>query len=114
MSIYESHVEEEMLGWFEDLGYEVVHGPELAPDGARPERKNYKQVLLDGRLRDALHRLNPNFPAAAVADAVSVMLGTGLPGLLAANREVQRALTTGVQVYWQDGRRNERRTRATG
>ena len=101
MSIYESDVEEEMLGWFEDLGYEVVAGPELAPDGASPERKNYKQVLLEGRLRDALHRLNPDLPTAAIADAVGVMQGMGTPGLLGANREFQRWLTTGVQVYWQ-------------
>lgn len=101
MSIYESDVEREMLGWFEDLGYEVVAGPELAPDGETPERKNYKQVFLDGRLRDALHRLNPELPAAAIADAVSVMQAMGTPGLLGANREFQRRLTTGVQVYWQ-------------
>jgi type I restriction enzyme, R subunit len=101
LSIYESDVEREMLGWFEELGYEVVAGPELAPDGERPERTNYKQVLLDGRLRDALHRLNPELPAAAIADAVSVMQGMGTPGLLGANREFQRRLTTGVQVYWQ-------------
>jgi type I restriction enzyme R subunit len=101
VSIYESDVEREMLGWFEDLGYEVVAGPELAPDGERPERKNYKQVLLDGRLRDALHRLNPELPGAAIADAVGVMQGMGTPGLLGANREFQRRLTTGVQVYWQ-------------
>ena len=101
MSIYESDVEEEMLGWFEDLGYEVVFGPELAPDGSRPERRSYKHVLLEGRLRDALHRLNPEMPAAAIADAVDVMQGTGTPGLLTSNREFQQRLTKGVQVFWQ-------------
>ena len=101
MSIYESHVEEEMLGWFEDLGYEVVAGPELAPDGERPERKNYKQVLLLGRLREALHRLNPELPAAAIEDALGMLQSAGTPGLLTGNREFQRHLTSGVQVYWQ-------------
>ena len=101
MKIYESDVEEEMLGWFEDLGYEVVAGPELAPEGARPERKNYKTVLLEGRLREALRRLNPEMPAAAIDDAVDVMQGMGAPGLLTGNREFHQQLTTGVQVYWQ-------------
>jgi type I restriction enzyme R subunit len=100
MSIHESHVEEEMLGWFEELGYEYVAGPELAPDGERPERKSYKDVLLECRLHDALHRLNPELPASAIADAVDV-LRTGTPGLISANREFQRRLTQGVQVYWQ-------------
>jgi type I restriction enzyme, R subunit len=104
MSIYESDVELEMLGWFEDLGYEVIPGPELAPDGSQPERKSYKHVLLEGRMHDALHRLNPDLPPAAIADAVGVMLGSGTPGLLTGNREFQRRLTAGVQVYWrQDG-----------
>ena len=101
MSIYESDVEEEMLGWLEDLGYEVIAGPELAPDGSRPERRSYKHVLLEGRLHDALHRLNPDLPAAAIADAVGVMQGTGTPGLLTGNREFQQRLTKGVQVLWQ-------------
>jgi type I restriction enzyme R subunit len=90
-----------MLGWFEDLGYEVVFGPELAPDGANPERASYKRVILTGRLAAALHRLNPGLPAAAIADAVGVLTGAGAPGLLAGNHEFQRRLTRGVQVFWQ-------------
>jgi type I restriction enzyme R subunit len=110
--INEDMVEQEMLGWFEDLGYEVVFGPELAPDGERPERKSYKHVLLEGRLRDALHRLNPGFPAAAIADAVAVLTSAGTPGLLAGNQEFQRRLTRGVQVFWQqDGETRSDRVR---
>jgi type I restriction enzyme R subunit len=101
VSIFESDVEAEMLGWFEDLGYEVIAGPELAPDGSRPERKSYKQVVLEDRLRGALRRLNPDLPTAAIDDAMAVMNVAGTPGLLAGNREFQRRLTTGVQVYWQ-------------
>jgi type I restriction enzyme R subunit len=73
-------VEQELLAWFEDLGYEVVFGPELAPDGTNPERKSYKHVLLEGRLKDALHRLNPGMPAAAIADAVDVLVDAAAPG----------------------------------
>ena len=110
--INENTVEMELLGWFEDLGYEVVFGPELAPDGERPERKSYKHVLLEGRLRDALHRLNPGFPAAAIADAVAVLTSAGTPGLLAGNQEFQRRLTRGVQVFWQqDGETRSDRVR---
>jgi type I restriction enzyme R subunit len=110
--VTENMVEDELLGWFEDLGYEVVFGPELAPDGERPERKSYKHVLLEGRLRDALHRLNPGFPAAAIADAVAVLTSAGTPGLMAGNQEFQRRLTRGVQVFWQqDGETRSDRVR---
>jgi type I restriction enzyme R subunit len=112
LSIHESHVEEEMLGWFEDLGYEVVFGPDLAPDGSSPERKNYRQVLLEGRLQSALHRLNPELPPVAIADALGVLTGAGTPGLITGNRECQRQLTRGIQVYWQqDGETQSARVR---
>jgi type I restriction enzyme R subunit len=103
MSIFESDVEQEMLGWFEDLGYEVVFGPELAPDGTNPERRSYKHVLLEGRLKDALHRLNPGLPPSAIADAMDVLTNAGAPGLLAGNHRFQQRLTRGVQVFWQEG-----------
>src|ERR1035438_4461756 len=101
-----------MLGCFEDLSYEVIAGPELAPDGPQPERRSWRHVLLEGRLREALHRINPTLPAAAIEDALGVMQGTGAPGMLAGNREFHRRLTTGVQVYWQqDGETKADRVR---
>lgn len=115
MSIHEDDVEQEMLGWFEDLGYEVIFGPELAPDGEHPERKSYKQVILEGRLKDALHRLNPGLPPAAIEDAMGVLTSAGAPGLLAGNHEFQRMLTLGVQVFWQqDGETRSDRVKLAG
>ncbi len=58
-SFTESEVEEVALGWFEDLGYGVLHGPDIADDGSTPERTSYSDVVLEGRLRQALTRLNP-------------------------------------------------------
>src|SRR6187402_517876 len=99
--VTESMAEQEALGWFEDLGYEVAAGPDIAPDGLTPERKNYKQVFLEERLRSSLHRLNPDLPSAAIEDAVGVVMNASTPGLYAGNHELHRMLTLGVQVYWQ-------------
>lgn len=52
------------------LGYEYAHGPEIAPDGASPERADYGQVVLVDRLRRALERINPDVPAEAIEDAL--------------------------------------------
>jgi type I restriction enzyme R subunit len=110
--VTENMVEDELLGWFEDLGYEVIFGPELAPDGANPERKSYRHALLEERLKDALHRLNPGLPPAAIADAMDVLTNAGTPGLLAANHEFQQRLMRGVQVFWQqDGETRSDRVR---
>ena len=101
MSIYESDVEREMLGWFADLDYEVVQGADVGPDGATPERRSYKQVVLTERLDAALHRLNPKLPGDAIRDAVGVLTRAGTPGLIPGNREFHHWMTTGVKVFWQ-------------
>ena len=32
----ESHLEEATIEWFDELGYEIVFGPDIAPDGEYP------------------------------------------------------------------------------
>ncbi len=97
----EDQLEQECLGWLADVGWQYRHGPELAPDGAFPERDNYRQVVLAGRLRQAVAVLNPEVPAAAREDAVRQVLDLGTPVLLAANRQFHRLLVTGVPVQYQ-------------
>jgi type I restriction enzyme R subunit len=50
----ESTVESATLSWLESLGWQVKHGPEIAPDGLFAERRDFGQVVLEQRLRDAL------------------------------------------------------------
>ena len=61
----EDQLEQEALGWLADVGYPHLYGPDIAPDGSAPERADYRQVLLPFRLREAIHRLNPDIPTAA-------------------------------------------------
>ena len=56
----ESTVEEAALSWFEELGYAVAHGPDIAPGEPEAERESFGDVVLVGRLRDAIDRLNPD------------------------------------------------------
>jgi len=72
MSLNESVVEDAALEWFGELGYAVGHGPHLAPDEPAAEREpersgdsrrqSFGEVLLVGRLREAIRRLNPAIP----------------------------------------------------
>ncbi|MFL6437120.1 MAG: hypothetical protein ACJ71Q_06035 [Terriglobales bacterium] len=39
--IVESTVEEAALSWFSDLGYAIIHGPEIAPGELFAERQSY-------------------------------------------------------------------------
>ncbi len=97
----EDQLECEALGWLADVGYTHAYGPDMAPDGPVPERANYRQVVLTGRLREAIDRLNPGVPALAREDALTQVLDLGIPALMSANRQFHRLLVTGVPVQYQ-------------
>ena len=64
-ALNESDVELASLDWFGHLGYEILYGLEIAPGEAGAERDSFSDVVLVGRLRDAIDRLNPKIPAEA-------------------------------------------------
>lgn len=101
-SFTESVVEEASLSWLESLGYAVLHGPDIAVGmpGAERSDPNYRDVVLEGRLRQALVRLNPDLPAEAIEDAYRKLTRTDAPSLLERNRAVHRMLVDGVTVEY--------------
>jgi type I restriction enzyme R subunit len=103
MSMTEDQLEQEALGWLVEVGYTHRYGPDIAHDGPTPERASYRQVVLAGRLREAIDRLNPAVPAAARDDALKQVLELGTPVLLSANRQFHRLLVAGVPVQYQKG-----------
>jgi len=56
MSLNESIVEAAAQGWFQELGYALVHGPYIAPNEASSERDSFGDVVLVGRLREIIRR----------------------------------------------------------
>ena len=97
----EDQLETDALSWLAELGYVHRHGADIAPDSATPERSDYRQVLLRGRLSAAIHRLNPGIPASARDDALAQVLDLGIPALLSANRAFHKLLVSGVPVQYQ-------------
>ena len=65
MTLTEADVEAASLGWFQELGYTVLTGPQLAPGEPAAERESFSEVVLVGRLRQAIQRLNPAIPEEA-------------------------------------------------
>ena len=39
-AITESQLEQETLGWLQDVGYTHLYGPDIAFDSSKPERAN--------------------------------------------------------------------------
>ena len=99
----ESTVEKAALDWLANLGWQVAHGPDIAPDTPGAERADYGQVILEQRLRDSLSRLNPQLPLAALEDAVRKLTNPEEATLEARNREFHRMLVNGVTVEYRAG-----------
>jgi len=96
-SITENEIEEIALSYLESLGYSYLLGTDISPDGEHPERQ-YNEVVLATRLRDAIDKLNPTITQDAKEDALKKVLRTDSPNLLINNESFHRYLTDGVDV----------------
>ena len=96
--IAESDVELAALEWLAGLGYAVLPGPDIAPEGAQAERLSYDAVLLEARLGAALKRLNPQLPAEALEEAQRKLKQTEKPSLIEENRRLHQYLVEGVPI----------------
>ena len=98
----EADVEEAALAWLAALGWQVAHGPDIAPETPNAERDDYGQVVLERRLRDALAVLNPSLPASALDDTLRRLTRPEGAALEARNRAFHRMLVDGVTVEYRD------------
>jgi type I restriction enzyme R subunit len=94
----ESHVEEATLAWLSELGYDTANGLDIGPDGGKPERENYGDVLLIERLRAAIAKLNPALKAEARAEVLAKLMQTETPALISENRRLHRYMIEGVPI----------------
>ncbi|WP_238710780.1 type I restriction endonuclease subunit R [Oceanipulchritudo coccoides] len=100
MPLNESIIEDAALTWFEELGYQIGHGPHIAPGEAAAERNSFGDVVLEGRLRAAVHRLNPSIPGDAQEEAIRKVLRIATPSLVQTNRAFHAMLRDGVPVEY--------------
>jgi type I restriction enzyme R subunit len=80
----------------------VLHGPDIAVGEPAAERTDpgYRDVVLEGRLRHALARLNPAVPPEALEDAFRKLTRTDAPTLLDRNHALHQMLVDGVTVEY--------------
>jgi type I restriction enzyme R subunit len=97
-SFTESIVEQATLDWLAGLGWQTAFGPEIV-DSERGG--DFGRVVLEGRLRQALQRLNPNVPPDALEEAFRKLTRPDLPSLVANNHLVHKFLVEGVPVEYQ-------------
>ncbi len=107
-TLTEADVEQAALDWLSGLGWQVLHGPDIAPETPDAERDDYRQVVLEHRLRDVLAELNPSLPLSALDDACRMLTRPEGSTLEARNRSFHRMLVNGVNVEYRDSSGNVR------
>ena len=101
-SITEDTIEQVALEWLEASGWQVAHGPDIAPDMSAAERGSYDEVVLADRLRNALARLNPELPEDTLEDAFRKVTQPEGTSLIQCNRALHRMLVDGVTVEYRN------------
>ena len=101
-TLTEADVEQAALDWLSGLGWQVLHGPDIAPETPDAERDDYRQVVLEHRLRGAIAELNPTLPPSTLDDACRKLTRPDGSTLEARNRAFHRMLVNGVEVEYPD------------
>ena len=96
--ITEDQLEHLCIDWFKELGWEYECGYDIAPDTDRPFRKDYKEVLIVDRLKDALVKINPNIPQDKINEVVTRIARPESPILEVNNRQFHRFINDGVSI----------------
>ena len=95
----ESQIEQYTLDILANLGWQILHGPDIGPGGAVAERE-LRQVVLPGRLYSALVHLNPHIPEPALKEAMRRLTQISKPSLVENNHDFHQLLVAGVPVQY--------------
>lgn len=94
----ENHIEQLTLEILADLGFQILHGPDIAPDSADAERMSYGDVFLMERFKKSLERINSHLDADALDDVLRKLSLVETPSLAEENRRLHHFITDGVDV----------------
>lgn len=100
----EDLLEQAAIEIFEELEYNYAFGPDIAYDGNSPERENYKDVILEQRVKDALFSINRHLPEEALEEAYRKIITFNSPVLVENNKAFHKLLVEGIDVsFSKDG-----------
>ncbi len=96
----EENVEEIALDWLCNQGWNIAHGPDIAPDTSGAERGNYSETILTQRLHAALEKLNSDLPEEALEDAFRKLCQPHGSTLETRNQSFHKIVTDGITVEY--------------
>lgn len=97
-SFNENIVELAALEYFAELGFQRLHGPDIAPGEPAAERESYEDVFLWGRLQDAIRRVNPGVASVAAHEAIKRVRRAESQSPIDENYRLHKLITEGVPV----------------
>jgi type I restriction enzyme, R subunit len=102
----EDHVEQAGIETLKALGWLYLHGSDIAPDGAAPQRPSYGDAVLIPRLERWVQQINPSVPADAIEAALRKLLNDESANLFEENRRIHHLIVNGVDIEYRnaDGR----------
>ena len=111
----EEDVELDALDVLSSIGWETRFGPEISVGCEKPdqcERDQFDQVLLVGRLRAAIQRLNPDLSDELVEEAIRQLLKPESQNLMVENLRTHKLLINGCPLEYRDDNGDTRGVRA--
>ncbi|WP_308524333.1 type I restriction endonuclease subunit R [uncultured Tissierella sp.] len=102
MNFTEESLEQAAIEILQELGYDYKFAPDISCDGEYPERKDYREVILEQRVKDALFRINRDLPEEALEEAYRQIITFNSPMLEENNRYFHKLLVEGMEVSYQE------------
>lgn len=99
--ISENHIETFAIETLQQLGWSYLHGLSIAPGAEFSERGSFEQVILKGRLRAAIAKINPHIPAHIQEQAAQKVINIYSPVLLFNNETFHKYLVETVKIPYQ-------------
>ena len=100
----EDQLEQLCLDWFREGGWDVLYGPDIAPDGSNPLRTDYAKTILENDLQQVFAKINPHLPVESLAfcfeQVLSVINKPESLDLITNNRAFHRLLLEGVPIEY--------------
>ncbi|OZV12689.1 DEAD/DEAH box helicase [Tissierella sp. P1] len=102
LNFTEESLEQAAIEILQELGYDYKFAPDISFDGEYPERKDYREVILEQRVKDALFRINRDLPEEALEEAYRQIITFNSPMLEENNRYFHKLLVEGMEVSYQE------------
>jgi type I restriction enzyme, R subunit len=103
--IVEQDIENAALEILDEMDYEIVYGPNIAPDSETPLRTAWNEVILKGRLESAIRTINPWLKDEWVDEAIRKVTRTTSHKTIVNNERFHEFLANGVEIEVRDERR---------